>query len=182
MAKNKKYDIVQAAYELFLEHGYDNSSIKMIAERAGVSQGLIYNFFESKELLFDAALSMAQDSFQSKMIAVAQEYSYAPPEEYIERYAVVILENREEANFILSSALMPKLRHRAEPLLKEYSSGVMQTIAPLFPEVSDELLYNIGSLLLALSDSLLIDGDKERAVRTGVFAVKMFKHYLNDSE
>jgi len=182
MAKNRKDDIVQAAYELFLEHGYDNSSIKMIAEHADVSQGLIYNFFESKEVLFDAVLSMAQDSFQSKMIAVAQDYAIAPPEEYIERYADVILENREEASFILSSALMPKLRHRAEPLLKEYSDGVMQTIAPLFPGVQDVPLYNIGSLLLAISDSLLIDGDKERAVRTGVFAVKMFMHYLNDPE
>ena len=181
MAKNKKDDIVQAAYDLFIKHGYDNSSVKLIAEKAGVSQGLIYNFFESKEMLFDAALSMAQNSFQSKMIAVAKKYANAPPVEYIERYADVILENREEANFILSSALVPKLRPRVEPLLKEYSNGVMLTIAPLFPGVPDELLYNIGSLLLAISDSLLIDGDKERAVRTGVFAVEMFLRYLNFS-
>ena len=155
--------------------------MKMIAKKAGVAQSHTYFFFESKDILFDAALRMAQDSFRSKMIDVSREYSSAPPKEYIERCAEVIFENRLEANFILASALTPKLRHRVEPLLKEYSEGMIEMMALLFPGLPDELLYNIGSLLLAVSDSLLIDGDMERGIRTAVFALELFQRYLQDS-
>lgn len=180
MAKNKKCEIVQAAYELFLENGYDNSSVKMIAERAGVAQGLMYNFFESKEILFDEVLSMAHDMFRVKMMAIAEEHKDSPPEEYIERYADAILENREEAIFLLSSSLTPRLRERAKPILKAYSDGMIGMMEPLFPGLPDELLYDIGSLLLAVSDSFIVDGDRERAVRAGLFVIEIFSKYTAD--
>lgn len=40
---------MQAALELFSVEGYHNASISMIAARAGISKGLMYNYFESKE-------------------------------------------------------------------------------------------------------------------------------------
>ena len=180
MAKNKKNEILRAAYELFVENGYDNTSMKMIARLANTPQSHIYNFYESKELLFEAALRMAQDCFQAKMIAVAQEYAGAPPEAYIGKCCEVIFENRSELGFIIASALTPKLQSRTDPLLKEYSEGMTEMMKPLFPGCPDELLRDIGSLLLAVSDSLLIDGDRERGIRTAVFAIKLFQNYMND--
>ena len=52
--KVKQRAIIEAADELFLKHGYDGTSIDMIAERAGVSRQTIYNQYESKEALFSA--------------------------------------------------------------------------------------------------------------------------------
>jgi len=181
MAKNKKDDILEAAYDLFLQYGYDNASVKMIAEQAGVAQGLLYNFYKSKELLFGDVLRMAYDRFRSKMIAVALNNKDIPPEEYLAIYADTIKENRKEARFLLSTSLMPKFRYRSEVILKEYSDGMIEMMKPLFPDVDDESLYNIGSLLLAISDSYIIDGDRERAIRTGVFAVNLFIESLNNS-
>ena len=181
MGKNNKSIIVRAAYDSFVENGYDNSSIKMIAERAAVSKGNIYNFFDSKELLFDDVLRMVQDNFKAKMIAVANEYKDASVEECINGFADAMLENREEAVFMISSALMPKLRGRTGPLLKEYSDGMIEVMNPLFPGLPEEVLYDIGNLLLAVTDSLLIDGDRERAVRSGVFAVKLLLGSLDDT-
>ncbi len=48
----KQAAVMQAATELFVQHGYDGTSTEMIAERAGVSRQTIYNQFESKEALF----------------------------------------------------------------------------------------------------------------------------------
>ena len=182
MAKNKRDSIVQAAYDLFREYGYDNSSMKMIAKQANVAQGHIYNFFDSKESLFDEALRMAHDSFWSQMTAAVQACYGAPPEAYIRKCADAIFENREEGNFILLSALMPKLHNRSEPFLKVFSDGMTEMMRPLFPGVPDIFLYDIGNLLLAVSASLLIDGDRERAVRTGVFAVNLYHNYLKDCD
>ena len=44
--------VLQAAYELFLEKGYSATSIRAIAERAGLALGGIYNHFDNKEAIF----------------------------------------------------------------------------------------------------------------------------------
>jgi AcrR family transcriptional regulator len=44
--------IVEAAYSLFLEQGYAATSMRQIAERAGLALGGIYNHFTSKEAIF----------------------------------------------------------------------------------------------------------------------------------
>lgn len=46
---NKKALIMNTALELFANEGYHPSSISKIAKRAGISKGLLYNYFESKE-------------------------------------------------------------------------------------------------------------------------------------
>lgn len=54
MARNQKQDmIVDAALEVFREKGYANARMADIARRAGVSYGLVYHYFGSKEVLFD---------------------------------------------------------------------------------------------------------------------------------
>jgi AcrR family transcriptional regulator len=45
-------EITQAAYQLFLEHGYHGTSMRQIAQEAGIALGGIYNHFVSKEEIF----------------------------------------------------------------------------------------------------------------------------------
>ncbi len=49
--------IEQAAYELFMEHGFTATSMRQIAERAGLALGGIYNHYGSKEAIFDAIIA-----------------------------------------------------------------------------------------------------------------------------
>jgi AcrR family transcriptional regulator len=48
--------IEDAAVELFLEHGYHATSMRQIAERAGLALGGIYNHFASKDEIFEAII------------------------------------------------------------------------------------------------------------------------------
>jgi len=48
--------ILEAAYRLFVEQGYHATSMRQIAQGAGVALGGIYNHFESKEQIFDQVL------------------------------------------------------------------------------------------------------------------------------
>ena len=43
-----RQSILQAAYELFLEQGYAATSMRQIAERAGLALGGIYNHFREQ--------------------------------------------------------------------------------------------------------------------------------------
>ena len=46
--------ILDVAQEVFLEEGYANASMSTIAARLGGSKGTLYNYFKSKEELFNA--------------------------------------------------------------------------------------------------------------------------------
>jgi AcrR family transcriptional regulator len=48
--------VLQAAYELFLEKGYAATSMREIAERAGLALGGIYNHFENKQAIFSTLI------------------------------------------------------------------------------------------------------------------------------
>jgi AcrR family transcriptional regulator len=47
--EQSKSHLLQVALSLFAEHGFDGTSMAMIAKKAGVSTGLAYNYFKSKE-------------------------------------------------------------------------------------------------------------------------------------
>lgn len=54
-----KHRIMEAAFKLIATNGYESTSIAMIAKTAGISKGLLYNYFESKEQLLKALVISA---------------------------------------------------------------------------------------------------------------------------
>lgn len=57
VAEEKRALILAAATALFLELGYDRTSLARIAERSGVSRATLFKQFPSKATLFDAIVS-----------------------------------------------------------------------------------------------------------------------------
>lgn len=51
-----KEKIIKAATKVFFEHGYEETSVRMIQEEANVVTGSFYHFFPSKELLFEVVI------------------------------------------------------------------------------------------------------------------------------
>jgi AcrR family transcriptional regulator len=47
-------DILQAAHDLFTRQGYHGTSMRQIAQQAGLALGGLYNHFSSKEQVFEA--------------------------------------------------------------------------------------------------------------------------------
>ena len=48
---DKRSEIIQAALNLIVEHGFHGTSMAMVAEKADVGAGTIYRYFESKDAL-----------------------------------------------------------------------------------------------------------------------------------
>ncbi|MDX6280642.1 MAG: hypothetical protein QOH03_1713 [Kribbellaceae bacterium] len=53
--------IIEAARQLFGEHGYDRTTIRSIAAAAGSDPGLVMRYFESKENLFAQVATIPAD-------------------------------------------------------------------------------------------------------------------------
>lgn len=48
--------IIEESKLIFVEYGYDKTSIKAIAKAVGIANGTIFNYFESKEEIYLAAI------------------------------------------------------------------------------------------------------------------------------
>src|SRR5713226_5957799 len=56
LSSENREKILQAAFAVLSRQGYENASIKDIAEEAGVAQGLVHYYFKSKQQLVIAVL------------------------------------------------------------------------------------------------------------------------------
>lgn len=61
--EDRKQEIIETALEIFQEKGYENTTIKDIAERMKVAQGLCYRYFKSKQEIFAAASDYYASNF-----------------------------------------------------------------------------------------------------------------------
>lgn len=59
---SKKEKILLAAQEIFARSGYAGTTMKMVAEQAGVASGLVFHYFDNKENLFMVAGSELIDT------------------------------------------------------------------------------------------------------------------------
>lgn len=60
----KRDQILKTALELFANRGYQNTSTSKIACQAGVSEGLIFKHFQSKDGLLSAIVNLANDDIR----------------------------------------------------------------------------------------------------------------------
>lgn len=62
------YNILTAAMELFRQNGFQNTSVRQIAEKADVALGMINHYFVNKEYLGTQVLSLL-DTYSGKQLA-----------------------------------------------------------------------------------------------------------------
>lgn len=82
---NDRDDVIFAAVRLFNQHGYEATTVGMIADQLGVSKSAIYHHVASKEDLLASALDLALSSLES-MLAEAVASAISP----VERLEVVL--------------------------------------------------------------------------------------------
>lgn len=72
--KNTKGKIITAAWDLFYEQGYDDTTVEEIIEKSGTSKGSFYHYFEGKDALlgslsyiFDEEYERLDETISDKM-------------------------------------------------------------------------------------------------------------------
>lgn len=63
LTEQKRTDIINAASAVFLEQGYERASMDGVAKQAGCSKATLYNYFASKESLFEAVVRCFSTNF-----------------------------------------------------------------------------------------------------------------------
>lgn len=70
--ERRKQDLLKTAYEMFSQLGYENTSVDMIIEKAGIAKGTYYYYFKSKEQTLEEVIGMILDSETEKALAIKE--------------------------------------------------------------------------------------------------------------
>lgn len=167
--------ILHAALELFAEHGYDETTVTQITERAGMSRRLFFYYFESKDdILFEvntAALVLLEEVVEgqppelSDLEAAAESWKTFDPSDLdigdrsLRRNIVVQLRKAAESS--------PLLRGKEYELHLAYQRAVAEGLGRrrglAQPDAAAVTAATIAqSMMHAVVDRWVLDEDLER--------------------
>ena len=141
----KRERILTAAREAFGTHGFARTTIKLIAGEAGLAQGTVYTYFESKEKLFQAVTGEILDVFTEGVNRITNSNS--------NRY--------EQFNEFLEFGF--SLLRQVHPLLRGMYSDVNRR--ELLHEKLDLICGLVDDLFHSSEPSLQLFGDVSRETR-----------------
>ncbi len=118
--KQKKELIMETALELFAENGFHATSISQIAKKAGISKGLTYNYFESKNDILEELIQHGFDAIYADLdlnkegIVTKEEFIH-----FIRHSFDLVRENTQHWKLFFSLMVQP---HVANTFTEEYKT------------------------------------------------------------
>ncbi|MDF2986710.1 MAG: transcriptional regulator, TetR family [Eubacterium sp.] len=92
----KKKKIVEAGFKLFSEKGYHNTNTAEIAKEAGVSTGIVYNYFKDKKGIFLMAVqAYAERIIQPVFKSISELRSPFDLTELLEKFIEALIESHD---------------------------------------------------------------------------------------
>lgn len=77
-SEERRARIIEAAAEIFLEVGLSGARTRVIAERAGITEAILYRHFASKEEIFDVALLQPLAAQLDELLARSRDIVKGP--------------------------------------------------------------------------------------------------------
>jgi len=153
---------MDTALDLFANKGFHSTSIQDIAEKAGISKGLLYNYFDSKEDLIRIIIAKGLDDIfvffdpNHDGILTKQEIQY-----FIEETFRIMEENMEFWKLYISILTQPLVLKLVEKRFSEIMGSLWRIIERYFeqqgekdPKVSARIF---GALLDGIGLHFILD-------------------------
>lgn len=92
-SRNTKGKIVSAAWKLFYQQGYDDTTIEEIVETSGTSRGSFYHYFEGKDSLLTSLSYLFDDKYAELDKTMDPLLSPVEKLKYINQELFLMIEN-----------------------------------------------------------------------------------------
>lgn len=174
MTDNKRDAILKATLKLVSKNGFHGASMAKIAKEAGVSAGIIYHYFASKDEVMDEAYRSVKQGFGEalrrefdpqqplvgqvrQVLAIMMRYYIHRPQEsaFVEQYMrspYYTSEIEEETSAYYTPVLIAFQQAQAEQILKDLPPAV---ISAFTLDVATGLAQRQASGFLTLNDDLI---------------------------
>ncbi len=135
--QRSRENILETALELFARNGYASTSISQIAKAAGVSKGLMYNYFESKEALLHAILTSEMEMGEALWNGAmeAAETPFQKLKNATLTMVSIVRNNQEHWKLLTSLAFQPDIMQGMEELVEGKKKMYIGQMVGLFTEM-----------------------------------------------
>jgi AcrR family transcriptional regulator len=126
--------ILQVALTLFADHGFDGTSMAMIAKKAGISVGLAYNYFKSKDDLLKELFTSTLENFSS---AIGQQIERPSRQDCINLMSNLASSAKMQTDLwrlMMQIMLQPELSRHLMSGLQSMTSNPLTTFQRYFEE------------------------------------------------
>ena len=124
VVEDRREQIIDAAMRAFAQRGFTRTTNKDIAHEAGITPGLIYYYFESKEALLKAIIETR--SPVRLMATLPQNMLTMPPQLFMRFMIQQVLRIIESENFVgLIRVILPELVHGDNPEITALVGGAI---------------------------------------------------------
>ena len=184
--KSKKALIMDTALELFANHGYYPSSISMISSKAGISKGLLYNYFSSKEELVREIMVIGMNKFielfdtNKDGILTCEEF-----EQFIRESFRVLKENMPYYKLYFSTMMQPQVYDLIKDTFHEIMPKYLKMLAVYYDKrgidhpAQEALIF--GAVMDGISLNYIMDPDTFPVEKTIQSIIDKFGHCKNAS-
>jgi len=135
--ETRREDILKAALELFREEGFEKVTVESIAKGAGIAKGSVYNYFKTKESVYEAVIA----DIASRNLDIARAIltdKKASPKERLTRYIDWAFQLSEQQEKSLSRVLEPEANpNQRQMYLRALDEGISQML-PYFEQLLEE--------------------------------------------
>ena len=148
--------IKDSAFTLFARHGYSDTTVSAIAKEAGISKGLIYHYFNSKD---EILVAIFEDL--AELIERALDFPENMSADGCLRYLLETLfgyieEKAEILRLMISLALQPEAADRLKPHIEKTNASQIAAMAELFKILDYEDPDNEAYYLAAKLDGIAL--------------------------
>lgn len=165
--------IIRSALKIFSRKGIIGAKMSLIASDAGISHGLLYHYFKSKDELFVSLIRLALE--ETRLSIENVQTLTGTPLEKIRILTNFILHNNGRHYFMLIHQVQKtdKIPEKAKPIVEQYSlQSFIDLLIPLFMDgqkkgeiVAGNPQELISNYLSILSGLILLDIKEDRVYR-----------------
>lgn len=173
--EQRRQSILDHAFELFAECGYQALTYQMIADRCGISRTAIYRYFKTKEQIFDYAVKLSIRRINAMIDKVIERKDWSPKQKILRIMhitAKMLWSNQTFLTVILDYVLSQKqagadvrrkvrrhtfgMKHFLERLLRE-ATEQHELCVPRPQVVASHLYGMLESFVLNITVTNIID-------------------------
>lgn len=150
----KKELILQTAMRLFSEKGYDSTPTSRIAKEAGVSEGLIFRHFETKEGLLHAIMAQGMAQIAESMTGYGGSGNAV--EQHVDSAFSILKANKVFWRLVQQMRFQESVQRTGQDTIQQVNQMVISTLAAYFQQQQAAHPQAEALLLFALIDGVCI--------------------------
>jgi len=127
-------EILDAADQLFFTKSYQGTTIKDIAKKMGVAQGMLYYYFKSKEEVLETLLDRHASALISEIKEITCLNNTSPPEKMALTVAAVLRKTSYKDGFLLNMLYDTQNLHIKDKLFRQLAVSLSPWLLNIIEE------------------------------------------------